>query len=84
VAVGTQHFHRMSWLSGYHSQVKISARKLAILKFVMVFLSTPGKCRNNTLKSGHDRFLPNPFQFIIHISPFHSTLYSFSCWKSSL
>jgi hypothetical protein len=25
---------------------------------------------------GHDRFLPNPFQFIVHQSSNHSTLYS--------
>jgi hypothetical protein len=25
---------------------------------------------------GHDRFLPHPFQFIIRLPPFHSTLYS--------
>jgi hypothetical protein len=35
----------------------------------------PGKFRDNTLKLGHDRFLPSPFQFI-HLSPFHSTLYN--------
>jgi len=42
----------------------------------------PGKFWDSTLKLGHDRFLPNPFQFIIHLSPFHSTLYSLSYWKS--
>jgi len=26
----------------------------------------PGECRSSTLKLGHDRFLPNPFQLIIH------------------
>jgi hypothetical protein len=25
---------------------------------------------------GHDCFLPNPFKFTIHLSPYHSTLYS--------
>jgi hypothetical protein len=29
----------------------------------------------NTLKLGHDRFLPHPFQLIIHLSPLHSTLF---------
>jgi hypothetical protein len=31
---------------------------------------SPGKRWESTLKLGHDRFLPRPFQFIIHISPF--------------
>jgi hypothetical protein len=32
----------------------------------------PGECRNSILKLGHDRFLPNPFQFIvIHLSSYH-------------
>jgi hypothetical protein len=38
----------------------------------------PGECRDNTLKLGHNHFLPNPFQFIIHIPAYHSTLYSLS------
>jgi len=32
----------------------------------------PGEYRDSTLKLGHDRFLPNPFQFIIiHLSSYH-------------
>jgi hypothetical protein len=31
---------------------------------------------------GHDRFLPQPFQFVIHLSSSHSTLYSLSYWES--
>jgi hypothetical protein len=42
----------------------------------------PGECWDSTLKLGHDRFLPSPFQFI-HLSPFHSTLYNLNSWKSS-
>jgi hypothetical protein len=34
----------------------------------------PGECWDSTLRLCHDRFLPNHFQFIIHLSPFHSTL----------
>jgi hypothetical protein len=34
--------------------------------------SSPSRCRDNTLKLGHDRFLPNPFQFIIQLSPYNS------------
>jgi hypothetical protein len=33
----------------------------------------PGNCWDSTLKLGHDRFLPHPIQFIIHVSYFHST-----------
>jgi hypothetical protein len=29
----------------------------------------PEECRDSALKLGHDRFLPNSFQFIIHLSP---------------
>jgi hypothetical protein len=29
-----------------------------------------------TLQLGKDRFLPNPSQFIINVSAFHSTLYN--------
>jgi hypothetical protein len=37
----------------------------------------PGECRDSILKLGHDRFLPNPFQFIIiHLQS--------SYWKVSL
>jgi hypothetical protein len=36
----------------------------------------PEECRDSALKLGHDRFLPNPFQFFIHLSPYQSTLYS--------
>jgi hypothetical protein len=35
----------------------------------------PGNCRDNTLKLVHNRFLRNLLQFIIHLSPFHPTLY---------
>jgi hypothetical protein len=39
---------------------------------------TPGECRASNLKLGHDRFLPNYFQLIIHFSPFRTTLHSLS------
>jgi hypothetical protein len=41
-----------------------------------VYLSLSSECRDSTLKLGHDRFLPNTFQFIVHLSPFYSTLCS--------
>jgi hypothetical protein len=34
------------------------------------------------LKLDHDRFLPHPFQFTIHLLSSHSTLYSLSCQES--
>jgi hypothetical protein len=43
----------------------------------------PGKCRGRTLQLGHDRFLLHPFQFI-HLSPFHSSLSSLSCYESGV
>jgi hypothetical protein len=36
---------------------------LSWLRLSVVFLSAPGECRGSTSKLGHDRFLPNPFQF---------------------
>jgi hypothetical protein len=56
----------------------ISARRPAILTeecscFFSVLL---GQCRDSALKTGHDRFLLHPFQLIIHLSSFHSTLFS--------
>jgi hypothetical protein len=50
----------------------------------MFFSVLTGKYRDSTPKLGHYRFLPNPFQFIIHLPPFHSTLYSLSHWRSVL
>jgi hypothetical protein len=41
-----------------------------------VFSSVPpGNCWDSTFTLGQYRFLPHPFQFIIHLSSFHSTLY---------
>jgi hypothetical protein len=77
---------RKSWWSGLHScfifgssRVQISARRQAV--HPKGFLSPPGECRHSTLKLGHDRFLPSPFQFVIHLPPLQSTLYSLSHWK---
>jgi hypothetical protein len=44
----------------------ISSRRPAILRIFVVFLDP-----SSTLKLYHDRFLPNPFHFIIHLSPLH-------------
>jgi hypothetical protein len=75
----------LSWLSSWHScfvfgkfRIKVSARRPAIL--TEVFLRVSRICRDNTLKLGHDRFLPNPFHSIVHLSFYHSALYFLSYW----
>jgi hypothetical protein len=67
--------------SGFKSQ---SRGQLSWLRFLVVSSFPPGNCQDCTLKSGHDHFLPNPSQFIIHLSPYHSTLYSLNYWKSTV
>jgi hypothetical protein len=52
------------------------------LEFFAVSSVSPGECWVSTFKLGHDRFHPNPFQFIIQLSSFHPTLYSPSYCKS--
>jgi hypothetical protein len=42
------------------------------------FSVSPGECRDINLKLRHGHFLPHPFQFIIHTSSLHPTLYSLS------
>jgi hypothetical protein len=39
-------------------------------------LSCPFRQMTRCLKLGHDRFLLHPFQFIIHLLHFHSTLFA--------
>jgi hypothetical protein len=62
------------------SGFQISARRPAVpIEIFRCFLqSPPGKGLKSTFKLGNDRFLPHSFQFSIHLSPFHSTLYSLS------
>jgi hypothetical protein len=57
-----------------HSRNQISVRKL---RFVF-FLSNSRKIPEYCLKLGHGRFLPNPLQFVIHLSPSRWTVYSLS------
>jgi hypothetical protein len=45
-------------------------------------LDPPSQCHYSALKLGHHRFFPNPFQFIIRLSRFHSMLYDLSYWNS--
>jgi hypothetical protein len=80
--------YRMSWSIGYYacivfesSRVQISARKrLSWLRSIVVFLSPTSRMPG--LYLGHDRFLTHPFQFIIHLWPYHLTVYSHSYSKS--
>jgi hypothetical protein len=50
----------------------------------VVFLSTSRQMQEEYLELSHDRFLPHPFQLIIHLSAFYSTLYSLIYWKGVL
>jgi hypothetical protein len=54
------------------------------LSFPLFSSVPPGEWMGQYLKLGYDRFLPNPYKFIINLSPFYSTLYSLSYWKASL
>jgi len=42
--------------------------RLSWLRFSWFSTVPPRECRDSTLKLGHDRFVPNPFQFIIRLS----------------
>jgi hypothetical protein len=44
------------------------------LGFSWLFSVPPGKFWDITLKLGHDRFLPTPFQLIIHLSSLYTVL----------
>jgi hypothetical protein len=50
--------------------------------FSCIFSVPLDEFRGSSLKLGHDRCLPTPFKFIIHLSPYFSTLHSLSHWKS--
>jgi hypothetical protein len=58
--------------------VQILGRRPVIVTEVFVV------CWNTALNLGQDRFLPNHCQFIIHLSPFHSTMYSLVTEKAPL
>jgi hypothetical protein len=55
--------------------------RLSWLRVFVVFLSPSRPTRESALKLGHDRFLPKPFQYVIHLLPLQSTLYSLSFRK---
>jgi hypothetical protein len=72
--------NQLIWL--HRSRVQTSTRRSANVTEVFVVSSVPPEeSRDSTLKLGHDRFLPNPFHFIIRLSPFHSTLHTLRYWK---
>jgi hypothetical protein len=73
------------WRETWESRVQISARRPAILRgFFVVFLGLSRKMLDSTLKLDQDRFLPYPFQLIIHLSLLHSTLCSLGHQKTTL
>jgi hypothetical protein len=53
---------------------------LSWLRLFMVFFSPSRQILGLYLKLGHDHFLIHPFQFIIHLSPIHYTLYILNHW----
>jgi hypothetical protein len=63
----------------------MSARRPATMTEVFrVFFSVPlGDCQDNTFTLGYNCILPNPFQFIIHVSSSNSTRYILGTEKSS-
>jgi hypothetical protein len=73
--------YQTSWSSGYHScfvfgrsQVKLSALVTGYPDRGFLWFTSvhPGKYQVSTLKLNYNRFLQNPFQFIIiHLSPYH-------------
>jgi hypothetical protein len=48
-----------------------------------IVYDSSGKCRDCTLKLGHDHFLLNQFQFIIQLSPFNSIIFVIVSEKTS-
>jgi hypothetical protein len=80
-----RNMNRMLQFSSWHtcfifgrSRVQISARRPAIQ--IEGFRGLSQSLHANA-GIGHNRFLPCPSQFIIHLSPYHSTLYSLSYWQ---
>jgi hypothetical protein len=52
------------------------AVRLSRLNFFMDFLSPPSRCCDSTFKLGHRRFVPHPFQLIIHVTLSFEAIYS--------
>jgi hypothetical protein len=56
--------------------------RLSWLEFSWFSSVPPGKCwLGEYFKLDYDHFPPHPFQFIIHLPSFHSTLYGLSYWE---
>jgi hypothetical protein len=70
--------------ASYSGGLELKSRpgyRLSWLTFFVVFSVHVGELRDSSLKLVHDSFLPNSFQFIVHLSLFHSTVYSRSYGK---
>jgi hypothetical protein len=52
--------------------------RLPWLRAFVVLPVPSGECQDSTFKLNHGCFLPNPFQFVIHLSSYLSTLYDLS------
>jgi hypothetical protein len=57
------------WINRQRDQIS-ACRPATLSDFFVVSSVAPSKCRDITLKIGHNCFLPYPFQFIICLSPF--------------
>jgi hypothetical protein len=66
---------------GFKSQPWRPATLIEVFRAMSV---PPGEFRDSTLKLGHYRFLPNPFQVVILLVILPSTLYSLVTEKASL
>jgi hypothetical protein len=55
--------------------------RLSWLNCLMVFLSPLKKIPGYYLKLEHDRFLPHPFQFIIH---YHAIIWRYIAWVTDI
>jgi hypothetical protein len=57
---------------------RLDRRPAILIEVFMGFLILSRRMLGQYLKLGHSLLLSNPFEFIIHLSSVHSTLYSLS------
>jgi hypothetical protein len=72
------HWVNSNVLDSYSGSARFESR-LGHRLSLQVFHGVPQSFQTNSdiaTGLGHDCFLPNPVQFIIHLSPYHSTLYN--------
>jgi hypothetical protein len=60
----------------------LSQRPAILTGFLWLFSIRPCKCWDSTSKLDHNCFLPQRFQLVSHVSPFHLTLYNVVTEKS--